>query len=764
MQNTDTLQWQAAILEFFNRPALKPLKLAELAAELGFPRDQQTLLRDLVQDLARAGALESLGGGRYAPPAQEAFYAASLLVFAQGFGIAQPEDPSFGEIRLGRDDLGAARHRDRVLVAVRRRDALDRLRGRSLVVQGRVVKVLERRSATVVGVLRKSPRGWRVIPDDARQLREVRVTGFDGTIEPHDGRKVVAQLDDRHKPSPEETGRVTEDLGDADDPAVDMIAVMRTYALNPEFPPEVLAEVEAVSNTLRPEDLEGRRDLRAEFCFTIDPADARDHDDACSLRRLSDGTFELGVHIADVSHFVRPGTALDREAFARATSAYLADRVIPMLPNRLTTDLCSLVPYKDRLAHTVALRFRADGTRLGFDTFPSVIHSKAKLSYDQVQAYFDGGEGTGIPAHLRPVLDDMRALAAAQRRLRMKAGAIGFDVPEVRCRLDAQGVVTHIEKREPMEAYQLVEDFMLAANQAVAEFVRARAPHIGIYRVHEVPQEKQWRKMEADLLLMGLHATLNSSQDINRFVTSPDVPEHLRAAASVAILRNLKRAHYGPHCKGHFGLAFDSYTHFTSPIRRYPDLVIHRVLKSIERGEKALYREAEMHAIAKHCSEREQNSEEAERYSQELKKLQFYHTRLYKGEVGPYPATVTAFNPRGMLVELDESLQRGLIPFQALPGEWQVDGSGTRLRARRSGAVLTLGDGLPVQLARVDLRTRRLDLVPAPEWMPPGGGKATTPRSRPPSKAETPRQGGRGGKSRRGSDDRSSAPRRRRRG
>ena len=739
MQQTDSLQWQTAILDYFNRPSAAPLKQHDLAEELGVPEGQRNALRHALNELVDAGAVVLLRNSRYAAPDKEAFHRCSLLVFAQGFGIAQPDDPSLGEIRVAREDLGAARHRDRVLVRIDRQAGEVRLRrGREAQVEGSVVKVLERRSSTIVGVLNQTSRGWRVIPDDARQLNDVRIIAFAGKIEPADGRKVVVHLVDRAKPALEETGTVTEDLGDADDPAVDMIAVMRTYALNPEFPESVLAEVRDVSPTLRPQDLEGRRDLRDALCFTIDPDDAKDHDDACSLVRLPNGNWKLGVHIADVSHFVRPGTDLDREAFARATSAYLADRVIPMLPNRLTTDLCSLVPYKDRLTHTVDLEFTPDGRRLGYETYPSVIHSKAKLSYQQVQGFVDRADITGIPPNLRPILTGMRELAAAMRRQRMKLGAIGFDVPEVRCRLDENGVVTHIEKREPMESYQMIEDFMLAANQAVAELVRSREKHTGIYRVHETPKEKQWRKMEADLLQMGLHTTLNSSQDINRFVASANVPEHLRAAASITILRNLKRAHYGPHCKGHFGLAFDSYTHFTSPIRRYPDLVIHRVLKSIELGQKPLYTEVEMNAVAKHCSEREQNAEDAERYSQELKKLQYYHVRLWKGETGPYPATITGFNNRGILVELNESLQRALVGFQTLTDQWEIDNTGTRLRARRSGATMTIGDDMNVILAKVDLRTRRMDVAPDPDSRPKAAVKGEThvPRE--------PRDGGRG--------------------
>lgn len=708
--------WESAILDYFNQPNATPLKQHDLALALAVPEDARNEFRQALHNLEQSGALVCLRQNRYSLSETESFFRATLLVFPQGFAVAQPDDASFGEIRIDRDAIGPGRNRDKVLVSVDRRHAENRRRkGAQYSVEGRVTRVLERHTMRMVGVLRRTSRGWRVAPDDNRQLNDIRVTGFGEGIRPEQGRKVVVELAERDHAAWEETGAVVEDLGDANDPSVDMIAIMRAHGLDTTFPEEVMAELESVSPTLRPEDHEGRRDLRAWNCFTIDPEDAKDHDDACSLRRLPNGNWELGVHIADVSHFVRPGTALDREAFRRATSCYLADRVVPMLPNLLTTDLCSLIEGHDRLAHSVLIEYTPAGKRLGFDTFPSVIHCRTGLHYEQVQAFFDDGRADGIPEETREVLTQMRKLARHLRQHRMREGAVGFDVPEIRVKLDNQGVPVRIVRREPMEAYQLIEDFMLAANMAVAEFTKTRERHATMYRVHEPPLEKQWRKMETDLLTLGLRATLNSSQDINRFVSSEQVPPYLRAAASVVILRNLKRAHYEAKNRGHFGLAFENYTHFTSPIRRYPDLVVHRVLKSIEAGHKPLYTESEMQGMARHCSDREQNAEEAERYSQELKKLQYYHNLMYKGETGPYPAVITGFVPRGILVELVESAQRGLVPFHTLTEEWNLDITGTKARARRSGAVMKIGDNLDVMLAKVDLHMRRIDFMPAPK-------------------------------------------------
>ena len=498
-----------------------------------------------------------------------------------------------------------------------------------------------------------------------------------------------------------------------------MLSVLRSYRVEEEFSDKATAEAEHLSPALSEADLAGRRDLRELVTFTIDPEDAKDHDDAVSLSRTPDGLWLLGVHIADVPHFVRRGSRIDQEAFQRGNSVYLVDRAIPMLPRHLTTEICSLQPWVDRLTHTVNVLVDDDGHVHRSETFLSVIRSSARLNYDQVQSLFDNRSDHGIATPVQHVLADMRLLAAALRRKRMAEGSIDLTMPEVKCVLDARGKPIRIFKRGASEAYHLIEEFMLVANCVVARLLhKARMP--ALYRIHEPPDDAQWLKMQADLRALGLRVSPHSKDSVNK-VAREAAGSPREYTVHLAILRNLKRAVYSSKMLEHFGLSFPCYTHFTSPIRRYPDLAVHRILLAVEAGREPPYDAQEARRIAEHSSETERNADQAEQESIDIKRVEFYREKMARRDLGPFDGVVVSIIPKGLIVELGDTLQQGLLPFSSMLDDiYVMSPERNRATGRRRRKTWTLGDRVTVSLARVDTARRRVDFfIPTEEGAPP---------------------------------------------
>jgi ribonuclease R len=604
-----------------------------------------------------------------------------------------------------------ARHGDRVLAKVLPSRKPGGRGGESLN-EGEILEVIERGSTLCIGTLRKTGGSWQLFPDNARIRGPVRIRDFKGAA-PQIGFKAVVELDDRMDPSREESGVLMEVLGRAGDPGVDILSIMRSHDLVSEFPQAVLDEAHAFHTAVTPRDLAERRDLREELLFTIDPVDARDFDDALSVGPVpgKKDWLRVGVHIADVEHFVKPGGGLDREALARGTSAYLVDRVVPMLPEHLTNDLCSLVPNQDRLAHTVLLDINTHGAVKHVDTFRSVIHSKQRLTYEQAQVLMDGGGVEGVRPDVRDALLTLARLTRKLRKARIREHALAFDMPEIRCVLDENGNVTGFSHKAGLESCQLVEECMLMANREVGALLALRFG-IAIYRIHEEPAEKNYEQMADDLRQLGIEGVTVTRESLNDII-SRDMPEPLRQAVTITLLKNMNRAVYSAELGEHFGLAFDTYTHFTSPIRRYPDLIAHRLLTALEQNKPNPYRENDLRRICGHCSEREREAADAESESHQIKRLQYYRDQLLAGKTGPHLATVSAATPRGILVVLNESGQRGLIPYPALSDDYyEVNATNTRATGRRTGRVIQLGDTITVHVDRVDAENRQMDLKP----------------------------------------------------
>ncbi len=717
--NQDNLQRQ--VEAFIKKPGYKPLKLQGLLSGLGYNNSKRKELRKVLVRMEEQGRIVRLNGGRLAPPDMAKkdkkplpSVTGVISIHPQGFAFVAvepqsqdhlPGDLEVDEVFIPVKAVSVARHGDRVLVTV------EPSRRKKGLYEGRVLEVVERANVLCVGTLRRSGGSWSILPDDSRFQSSVRVRDFENIV-PKASHKVVVRLDDRMDPAQGETGVLVEDLGHADDVGVDILAIMRTHSLTSEFSKEVMSEALAYKTAVTPKDLKERRDLRGEMIVTIDPLDARDYDDALSIEFLDKKITRVGVHIADVAHFVRKDGPLDQEAAARGTSAYLVDRVVPMLPEHLTNDLCSLVPHQDRLAHSVFLDINTHGAVVQVDTCRSVIHSKQRLTYEQAQTLLDGGQVPDVSEEARDAVLALGRLTRKLRKGRMREHALAFEMPEIRCVLDEEGQVTGFTRKTPIEANHLVEECMLMANREVGALLASRFG-TAIYRVHEEPTEDDFNQMAEDLRQLGIEGVPVSRETLNEII-GREMADPLRQAVTITLLKNMNRAIYSEELGEHFGLAFDTYTHFTSPIRRYPDLIAHRLLLALEQDKDSPYSPAELRKICLHCSERERAAADAEQETVNVKRLDFYREKLNRGETGPYPATVSNIIPRGILVELEESGQRGLIPFPKFDSDYyEVNSTGTRATGRNTGKVIQLGDPIAVHIDRVDLETRQMDFLPA---------------------------------------------------
>lgn len=711
------LTLEQRILTVLNKPKYQPLTRPDLAKALRLHDTERNKLRQALITLEKEGKAVCLRKNRWAPADgknAKQLVAGSVRVMEKGFGLFAPDNGG-EEIYIASDDLKCALHEDRISVELFPKSAPDRRGGRGGGTvprfgnrDGRVVEILERKNTEIVGLLRRTPYYATVTPDNLRLVQDVRVaeweSGLEQTPENH---KVVIHLDEWNDPFKPLTGVVIEDLGHRDDPNVQMQCILRSHGFQQNFSEEVLAEAAQMPHELRPEDYKNRRDLRKRLTFTIDPETARDFDDAVSLEKVSKG-WKLSVHIADVAHFVPRGSVIDKEALHRGNSIYLVDRVVMMLPTELTTRICSLNPHVDRLAHTVEILLNETGEMLSAETCRSIIHSDARLTYEQVQALFDGNPDPGIPSKVAEAINALRPLARATRARRIANGSLEINTPQIKCLLDKEGKVASIKKGEAKEAYQFIEECMLLANVAVARKLK-EAEWPMIHRIHEEPDEEQWAQMGAELQALGINALPMTRSDIN-VVMEKIEGTPLEYTGSLAVLRNLKRAGYSAEAKGHFGLAFEDYVHFTSPIRRYPDLVIHRLLGALEENKPSPYRSKDIENIAIQCTRTETEADAAEKESIELRRVEYYNNLLHKGETGPYSGCIIRILNKGFIVELTDTIQRGLVPFASITDDrYDVNGTKTRATGQRTRRMFKIGDVIDVELVKVDLAHKFID-------------------------------------------------------
>jgi len=609
--------------------------------------------------------------------------------------------------------MRAALHGDKVTVRVVRMDK----RGRP---EGRILDIVERRVRPIIGRLLLEGGMWLVAPEDKRMGQDILIPKG-GIAQARPGQVVAVELTEPPALYAQPVGRVTEVLGDIDDPGLEIEIAVRKYEVPHEFSAATLAQAAKLPDSLRAADLKGRVDLRDVPLVTIDGEDARDFDDAvfCEPIQIGRGKkatsgWRLLVAIADVSHYVKPGEVLDGDAVERCTSVYFPRRVIPMLPEKLSNGLCSLNPEVDRLSMVCDMVVDADGQTVAYQFYPAVICSHARLTYTEVAAVLANTHGPEAVRRreLVPHLLDLHGVYKALLGARGRRGAVDFETPETQIVCDENGRIERIVPRTRNEAHRLIEEAMLAANVCAAEFI-AQAEHPALFRVHEGPTVQKRQTLQAALRSLGINAN----------VPDPLKPADLQALAlatrerpdaaqvHMLLLRSMQQALYTPYNEGHFGLAYLAYTHFTSPIRRYPDLLVHRVIKAILAGKKYGHGKGEealkwWEHIGLQCSANERRADEASRDVEAWLKCRYMRDRLGEDFLGH----VTAVAPFGLFVQLESLFVEGLVHITELGGEYfRFDEARQDLRGERTGVRYGLGARLHVQVGRVDLDGRRIE-------------------------------------------------------
>ena len=725
------------VLEVMHSPGYRPSNKGELARDLELGSHLRADLRSELAALEREGVIVRGKKARYRLREQEQNLLSGILRFQwKGSAWFYPDqhDPAnlasgidlkrFSRIYVGARKTSVALDGDRVALRVERlgppvwwkharhkRQALE-LPGAEDQATGRVERILRRRSGTVVGTLMEHKGFVYVQPDDESLPSTIELNSAGGG---QSGQKVAVRLLEWDSRQTAPRGEVSEVLGWPDEAGVDIRGIILRHGLREGFPEEVQAEAKKVSSTIHPEVLEQRSDWREKLVLTIDPDDARDFDDAICVRKIED-EWELAVHIADVAHYVKPGTALDLEARQRGNSTYLVDRVLPMLPEELSNGICSLVPSEDRLTRCVIMRFDRQGrmTRARFEE--AVICSRSRLTYGEAQEMLERGEG-GEDSSRREIVEALTMcweLAKLLRQRRFEQGALDLDFPEVRMELDVSGRPTGYRREDYNESHQLIEEFMLAANEAVARAVK-NAERPAIYRVHEEPDH--------DKLFEFAELARTHGYEPGDLVNRKHIQKLLRAcrgepeehSIKLGLLKSLKRASYREEPLGHYGLSKTDYCHFTSPIRRYADLVIHRTLEPLMEnspgGGDGGATQVQCREISDHISTTERTSASAETESHRLKMLEWLLLAVDDFDPPIFEAVITDVRRIGLMVEVIEILQRGLIKRDDFPvGDWRLESHRMRYVTAR-GDELALGQIVSVRVTRVNMERQQVDFV-----------------------------------------------------
>jgi ribonuclease R len=716
-------------------------RVVEVLTRIGRPATEKDLLKLLrikgntrmvakkvFAEMVAAGDLARTRAGRFGLPQKMNLVSGRLECKQGGFGFVIPDKKLGGDIYISGAALGEALHGDRVLVAVERRGPGARM-------GGRIVDVLERANTLLVGRYVKDAEGTRVIPFDPKLLYEIFISADDaGGAEP--GEMVIVELTRYPGPFRAPAGKIVEVLGDVNDPGVDVAIIIAQYGIPEAFPDDVVEESEQLPFDVTPQAIAGRTDFREQPIVTIDGETAKDFDDAVRVEILPNGNFLLGVHIADVTHYVREGTRLDESARERGTSVYFPDRAVPMLPERLSNGICSLNPGVDRLVQSVLMEISPRGKIVDASFHDGVIRSAARMTYKEVrQILVDRDpEVRRRYENLVPELEKMLGLFQILNARRQKRGSIDFDLPEPEILLDVEGVVTGVIAAERNVAHRIIEEFMLIANEVVAEHM-AEFEVPSLYRVHEPPDEDKVEDFEGYIGRFKYRLRTGTQKlepkVFQRLLKKIDGKPEERLI-SYLMLRTMRKAFYTPDNTGHYALAAPIYTHFTSPIRRYPDLIVHRLLREVRhrgspKGKKLKDREKALPVIAEHSSITERRAEDAERELVEWKKVRFMADKV--GEV--YTGFVTGVTGYGLYVELEAFFVEGLVHISSLADDYYLFSEKTlSLRGESSGRTFRLGDRLEVQVARVDQERRKIDLAVVGTGVAETKPKKTPPKGR----------------------------------
>jgi len=754
---------EEVLLNFMGRPGYKPMRLEAIVTALGGGREDLMRLRKTMPRMLKTGAVITVKGHLLALPAARAAAPgtapsparkpeADLLegtILFRPSGSARvvfdaiPGSPPRDQLHIDSDDTHVALHGDRVLVKL---NANRRDRNGDDWGTGTVVRVVKRALTQLTGTLGNNRLQWFVVPDDPRVSREiiVRDPARAGLVPaPKPGDKVVARLDAWERRNLSPTGTITEVLGVTHTPMAEYLAILRRYGLNPEFPPAVSAEANSFGKTVQKADCMGREDFRAIPTITIDPDDAKDFDDALSVQRMPNGNIRVGIHIADVSSYVKTGSPLDVEARQRGNSTYLVGTVIPMLPHALSSGLCSLVEAEDRLVKTVICEFTREARLVKTEFANSVIRSIKRLTYKQAYGFLQHltkdeiralpappPHQTGSPGRplaeltdaeldlIQGMIDDLWSIGKVLRAERFRAGSLDLDMKEIKIYCDKDGWADRTEVVKHDESHQLIEEFMLLANESVATALdKGSVPHV--CRVHDDPDPEKLGALREELAGNGFQVgdLTHRSEMVKLLASLKDREDGY--TIRIQLLRSLKQACYRPSADGHFGLAKQHYSHFTSPIRRYADLLEHRIFDAYiqKHGVRSAPKEplrspgiGELTRSCEHISITERNSSEAERDSVKIKILELFEREVARADKRPFEATITEVKPHGLMIELNASQAYGLVHMSTLTDDYYcLNDRGNMLVGSRTGRKFMAGGVIQVTVDRVDRFKRQVD-------------------------------------------------------
>ncbi|MFZ5980265.1 MAG: ribonuclease R, partial [Candidatus Zixiibacteriota bacterium] len=706
------------IIEYIKSKLDHPMKIKELARILDIPPDEYSNFRKTIKQLVSSGQLVKLKRNRIGIAEQLNLLVGKITISRKGTGFLEREEEEV-DILIPQAGLFTALDGDRVMV---------RLTGKVMGRQaGVVVRIVERAPRKIVGVFRTSGAFTFVTPDNPRYHRDIYINPQQ-TMGAREGEKVVAELTVWDNPYVNPEGRITEVIGMPGEPGVDMLSVLRSFDLPEKFPEEVMSEAEQAAARNVEEELKNRLDLTREDIYTIDPSDAKDHDDAVSVEETPEG-FRLGVHIADVSFFVEAGTRLDDEAFLRGNSVYLPGMVVPMLPEVLSNDVCSLKPNRRRLAHSTLIDLDKQGKILKWRVVDTVINSKARLSYEEVQEFYDTGTANKRVAKVADNLKTARKLAEVLSRKRFGEGSLDFDLPEAKIILNEKGEVIELGNRVRLESHRLIEEFMLLANKVVAlEVFRLAQPFL--YRVHDKPDPEKLEFFSHVVKTLGYNFPVSREikpMQFARFIKQvKGTPEE--EFINELMLRSMQKAVYQRENIGHFGLAFSHYTHFTSPIRRYPDLLVHRLLRKLKNGKYPVAFARRVNSVidrvGQHCSDTERTAEAAERQAVKIKQVAFMAKHL--GD--EYTGIISGVTNFGFFVRIDNMGVEGMVRVSTIDDDYYLfDESRYRLIGRRNKRTFRLGDRVEVGVMKVDKTRNEIDLFLADKKSKRAAGRVTAP-------------------------------------
>jgi ribonuclease R len=686
-----------------------PVTARELVQRLKIPREQRVTVKRLLQKLVDAGHLVQTRGNHFGLPDRMNLVVGRVQTHPRGFGFVVPDKPLegvSGDIFIAGANLNQAMHGDRVVARIEQRRE-DRA-------EGRIVRVLERGSKTIVGRFEVDDTGTGyLVPFDRRVIMDVMVANEDRKdARPAD--MVVAEITRWPTATRSAQGRVLEVLGDIEEPGVDTEIIIRKFGITDKHSDDAVAEATRLGTAVKEKDLKGRTDFRKIRTVTIDGEHARDFDDAITIEKLAGGHYKLGVHIADVAHYVPEGGALDEEAYERGTSVYFPDRAVHMFPSELSTGLCSLKPNVDRLVQSCVMEIDRQGTVVRYQIHDGVIHSDARMTYTDVSAILMDRDPALLEKYsdFVPMFETMRELFEILNDRRRRRGSIDFDLKEPAIILDDEGMVKQIIAAERRVANRIIEEFMLVANETVAEHLDGHEVPT-LYRIHEPPDPLKVAQFEEFVSTLGysLAAPPNEIRPrhfqnlVERIHGKPE-----EKPIAFLMLRTMQKARYAETNSGHFGLAAKSYTHFTSPIRRYPDLVVHRTLRESRQGmakDRIEELTDDLPEMGRHTSERERRAAEAERELVQWKKVRFMADKV-GDEFDGYVTGVTAF---GLFIELVEHFVEGMVHVSTMVDDYYRFIEGQHLlRGEHTGQMYRLGDKVRVQVIKVDMERRQIDL------------------------------------------------------